>query len=225
MKKVLSVAICVMTVICMSVNILAAEMMQKGSRGDDVRRMQESLITLGYLDSDADGIFGPKTEAAVLAFQKDNGLDATGIVGEGTGNALKNIAAGQEVAAEIDYAVTFPSWNPESASLKELVEFVSDCTDESGDGYLYPEDRIATFDMDGTILCEKAPVYFDYCLTMYRVLDDPAGARPRIHGRRDLLSGRDYQRRSCRVGICRHDSGPVPLLRAGIRRKCGCGGI
>jgi hypothetical protein len=27
--------------------------------------------------------------------------------------------------------------------------------------------------MDGTILCEKAPVYFDYCLTMYRVLDDP----------------------------------------------------
>lgn len=28
--------------------------------------------------------------------------------------------------------------------------------------------------MDGTILCEKAPVYFDYCLTMYCVLDDPA---------------------------------------------------
>ena len=28
--------------------------------------------------------------------------------------------------------------------------------------------------MDGTILCEKAPVYFDYCLTMYRVLDDPS---------------------------------------------------
>ena len=174
MKKVLSVAICVITVISMSVNICAAQMMQKGSRGDDVRKMQEELITLGYLDSDADGIFGPKTEAAVLAFQRDNGLDATGIVGEGTGNALKNNAAGEESAAEIDYAVTFPSWNPESTSLKELVEFVSDCTDESGDGYLYPEDRIATFDMDGTILCEKAPVYFDYCLTMYRVLDDPS---------------------------------------------------
>ena len=28
--------------------------------------------------------------------------------------------------------------------------------------------------MDGTILCEKAPVYIDYCLTMYRVLDDPS---------------------------------------------------
>ena len=27
--------------------------------------------------------------------------------------------------------------------------------------------------MDGTIFCEKAPVYFDWCLTMHRVLDDP----------------------------------------------------
>ena len=34
-------------------------------------------------------------------------------------------------------------------------------------------ERIATFDMDGTIICEKAPVYVDYCLTLHRVLDDP----------------------------------------------------
>ena len=73
----------------------------------------------------------------------------------------------------IDYAEAFPSWNPDSASLRELVDFVSDCTDESSPNYLDPADRIATFDMDGTILCEKAPVYIDYCLTMYRVLDDP----------------------------------------------------
>ncbi|MCR4908924.1 MAG: haloacid dehalogenase-like hydrolase [Lachnospiraceae bacterium] len=73
----------------------------------------------------------------------------------------------------IDYSETFPSWDPDSKPLKELVAFVTDCTDESGSGYLEPADRIATFDMDGTILCEKAPVYIDYCLTMYRVLDDP----------------------------------------------------
>ncbi len=74
---------------------------------------------------------------------------------------------------EIDYAVTFPSWTPGSESLTELVDFVAACVDESGSEYLKPEDRLAVFDMDGTILCEKAPVYFDYCLTMYRVLDDP----------------------------------------------------
>ena len=76
-------------------------------------------------------------------------------------------------AEDIDYAELFPSWNPESASLGELVAFVSACADPSSPEYLDPAERIATFDMDGTILCEKAPIYVDYCLTMYRVLDDP----------------------------------------------------
>ena len=71
-----------------------------------------------------------------------------------------------------DLTEFFPSWNTDSTSLKELIDFVSASTDESNPGYLDPADRIATFDMDGTILCEKAPVYVDYCLTMYRVLDD-----------------------------------------------------
>ena len=74
---------------------------------------------------------------------------------------------------EVDYELSFPSWNQDSEALTELVDFVLACADESSPEYLEPEDRIATFDMDGTILCEKAPVYFDYCLTMYRVLDDP----------------------------------------------------
>ena len=76
-------------------------------------------------------------------------------------------------AGSVDLAEVFPSWNPDSASLQELVAFVSDCTDETSEGYLDPVDRIATFDMDGTILCEKAPIYIDWCMTFYRVLDDP----------------------------------------------------
>ena len=82
-------------------------------------------------------------------------------------------AAAAASGIDVDYAAVFPSWNPDSASLAELVAFVADCTDESSPNYLDPADRIAVFDMDGTILCEKAPVYIDYCLTMYRVLDDP----------------------------------------------------
>ncbi len=74
----------------------------------------------------------------------------------------------------IDYSSTFPSWNHESKALSELVQYVAQATDESNENYVKPEDRIATFDMDGTILCEKAPVYVDYCLTMHRVLDDPS---------------------------------------------------
>lgn len=71
-------------------------------------------------------------------------------------------------------AASFPSWNPESAALKELIAFVSASVDEKSAGYIPPADRIATFDMDGTIICEKAPIYIDSCLTMYRVLDDPS---------------------------------------------------
>ena len=37
-----------------------------------------------------------------------------------------------------------------------------------------PEDRIAVFDMDGTFLCERAPVYADYMLLLHRVQDDPS---------------------------------------------------
>lgn len=88
---------------------------------------------------------------------------------EGTDAAKENSSG-----ANIDYAKVFPSWDPNSESLKELVAFVSDAADQKSSGYIEPKDRIATFDMDGTILCEKAPVYIDYCMTMYRVLDDPS---------------------------------------------------
>ena len=76
-------------------------------------------------------------------------------------------------AANVNIAEAFPSWDPDSETLASLVDFVADATDESSDGYLEPEERVATFDMDGTILCEKAPVYIDYMLTLHRVLDDP----------------------------------------------------
>lgn len=78
-----------------------------------------------------------------------------------------------ETASGSDQSGYFPSWESDSAALKELTDFVAECVDESSPGYLEPADRIAVFDMDGTIICEKAPVYIDYCLTMHRVLDDP----------------------------------------------------
>ena len=56
-------------------------MLRTGSRGDAVRKLQEMLNTKGYDCGSVDGIFGSKTKAAVLAFQKANGLGADGIVG------------------------------------------------------------------------------------------------------------------------------------------------
>ena len=56
-------------------------MVYRGSRGDAVRRLQELLHKKGFDCGAVDGIFGSKTYAAVVAFQKANGLGADGIVG------------------------------------------------------------------------------------------------------------------------------------------------
>lgn len=62
--------------------------LQMNSRGDQVRRLQERLIELGYLNGEADGAFGRQTYNAVIAFQKANGLTADGVAGDATQTTL-----------------------------------------------------------------------------------------------------------------------------------------
>lgn len=62
-----------------------------GSKGEEVRKLQERLSTIGYTPGKADGSFGANTKAAVAAFQKDAGLSADGIVGAKTWAALDAI--------------------------------------------------------------------------------------------------------------------------------------
>lgn len=90
-----------------------------------------------------------------------------------TAPAVDAPAASVQKAADVDIATTFPSWDPQSASLAELVSFVQGACDPESPSYIQPADRIATFDMDGTIISEKAPMYLDYMLLIHRVLDDP----------------------------------------------------
>lgn len=62
-------------------------MIEHGAEGDTVSELQEALVELGY-DIAVDGIFGDDTHAAVVDFQSNNGLDADGIVGPNTWEAL-----------------------------------------------------------------------------------------------------------------------------------------
>ncbi len=66
----------------------------------------------------------------------------------------------------------FTLWN-ECAALKTLEEFVADVTNPSSSNFIRVEDRIATFDMDGTFIGELYPTYFEYNMLEYRALDDP----------------------------------------------------
>jgi uncharacterized protein (TIGR02594 family) len=58
--------------------------LKRGSSGPEVRDLQRRLQELGYSPGRVDGQFGPRTEEAVRAFQRDSGLREDGIVGEQT---------------------------------------------------------------------------------------------------------------------------------------------
>ena len=66
----------------------AAVVLEVGSSGADVKKVQQKLIDWGYLHGTADGKYGAKTQAAVQAFQRKNGLSADGRVGARTAAAM-----------------------------------------------------------------------------------------------------------------------------------------
>ncbi len=58
-----------------------------------VRKLQNALIAVNYLNASADGIFGSVTQAAVTAFQKEQGLKKDGVAGKKTLKALESAVA------------------------------------------------------------------------------------------------------------------------------------
>lgn len=59
-----------------------------GLSGQDVRSLQDALTRLGYSPGTIDGVFGSRTQAAVITFQRDKALLQDGIVGPVTAAAL-----------------------------------------------------------------------------------------------------------------------------------------
>ena len=72
-----------------------------GDYSDDIYKIQERLIALGYMTGEADGEFGEMTAVAVKNFQTANGLEATGSVEQATYDKL---FADDAVAAKAEEA-------------------------------------------------------------------------------------------------------------------------
>ena len=79
-------------------------LLKNGSKGDDVKKLQEKLKLT------ADGAFGLRTEDAVKAWQKANGLKDDGVVGDTTWSKLFGLSA--PVAAVVKEDVVIPSGGP-----------------------------------------------------------------------------------------------------------------
>ena len=82
-------------------------------------------------------------------------------------------ATREEIAAiNVVTADDFKYWNDDSQVKEKIINFVEDVTNPASKNFIPAEDRIATFDMDGTFYCETAPLYFQETMFFHRVLED-----------------------------------------------------
>lgn len=85
----IALTLAVSLMVCfMTESVCEAAVLKQGSKGTQVRTLQTKLKNWGYYTGSVDGVFGANTKAAVVRFQKKNGLTADGIVGAKTAAAL-----------------------------------------------------------------------------------------------------------------------------------------
>jgi len=94
---------------------MAARTLRLGSRGEDVRELQEMLRSRGHRVS-ADGYFGGSTYGALLSLQQREGLAADGVAGPATWRALGQTA---QAAQRAQPAQVTRSWTPQQGEQAE----------------------------------------------------------------------------------------------------------
>lgn len=67
---------------------------------------------------------------------------------------------------------TLSQWKSDGVVTK-ITEYVETVTDEKSSDFIPVKDRIAVFDLDGTLIGEQDPIYFEWLMFAQRVLDDP----------------------------------------------------
>ena len=94
MKKKIIGFISIMLLVILFITILAVQnnevlaLSKYGSRGSEVRTIQDKLKRWGYYTGSVDGIYGSLTVSAVKKFQQKNGLTVDGIAGTKTLTAM-----------------------------------------------------------------------------------------------------------------------------------------
>lgn len=119
------------------------EELREGDSGDRVADLQQYLNNLGFTGAGNDGVFGPSTRDAVIAFQQQAKLEANGVVGAAT---WKRLSQGQELGEIIGVAVL----KMEGTSIWELVDLVT--VGEGGYGFLVDREGIVIAHPDRDIL-------------------------------------------------------------------------
>ena len=110
-------------------DIIPADTLSKGAKGEIVKWLQRGLVEAGYdvgKEKDGspliDGIYGTDTVSAVRAFQHDHGLTPDGKVGKKTWTAIKSLIADDEPDedTEVDFDELVDPWD--EMTLEQKVE-------------------------------------------------------------------------------------------------------
>lgn len=101
-------------------------MVREGARGPAVRELQSLLKSKGFNPGPTDGIFGPKTKAAVLSFQRAQGIAVDGVVGPQTWGRLKGASGPRP-----------PAPTPGPAARGTAEAFVQKALAQRGDRYVF----------------------------------------------------------------------------------------
>ncbi len=96
-----------------------AIVLKNGSSCDEVIMLQSRLRDLGYFNYKITNYYGTKTEEAVAAFQKNNGLTADGVAGPDTYNVLFNNNAKRAPIVEVVKPTPKPTPTPKPATTKK----------------------------------------------------------------------------------------------------------
>lgn len=80
----------------------------------------------------------------------------------------------KKICYDVGQKGNFKYWSKDSETLRQIKAFVQDVTNPQSANYVPVEERIAVFDLDGTLICETSPTYFEYMLFMHRIFKDPS---------------------------------------------------
>ena len=124
-----------------------------GDRNDEVVKVQTILRDKGYFRTNVTGYFGSITEAAVIAFQKDYGIDPIGVVGPQTRAALFGSGSSSNSNANSSNSAAEPEDNSgsnpaPSAAASNIVAYAKQFM---GTPYVYGGNGPNAFDCSGFV--------------------------------------------------------------------------
>ena len=103
-----------------------------------------------------------------------------------------------------------------TSTRKAITDFVAKVTDESSPDYVAPEERIATFDCDGTLLCEK-PMKVQLAWIVQR-LASMAEDDPSLRSRQPFKAAYGQDDAWFSDALAEHDGSNLEVLLAGIAK-------